>query len=92
MRGAKVFLVGPEWETTFGGEFLGEDLAVLGKLPDHVADALSKAERPAVILGGAALAKGALGAGLALASRSTFVREGAYGSMRSTSPPRGWAG
>ncbi len=75
-RGAKVFLVGPEWETTFGGEFLGEDLAVLGKLPDHVADALSKAERPAVILGGAALAKGALGAGLALASRFNLVREG----------------
>ncbi|MET0586944.1 MAG: NADH-quinone oxidoreductase subunit NuoG, partial [Novosphingobium sp.] len=32
-RGAKVFLVGPEWETTFGGQFLGDDLSVLGNLP-----------------------------------------------------------
>jgi NADH-quinone oxidoreductase subunit G len=75
-KGAKVFLVGPAWETTFGGEFLGEDISVLGKLPDHVADALAKAERPAVILGGAALAKGALGAGLGLVSRFNLVRDG----------------
>jgi NADH-quinone oxidoreductase subunit G len=75
-RGAKVFLVGPEWETTFGGEFLGDDLALLGQLPDHVADALTKAERPAVILGGAALAKGALDAGLGLVSRFNLVKDG----------------
>jgi NADH-quinone oxidoreductase subunit G len=75
-KGAKVFLIGPEWETTFGGEFLGEDLSALGKLPDHVADALTKAERPAVIMGGAALAKGALGAGLGLVSQFNLVREG----------------
>jgi NADH-quinone oxidoreductase subunit G len=75
-KGAKVFLIGPEWETTFGGEFLGDDLSLLGKLPDHVADALAKAERPAVILGGAALAKGALGAGLGLVSQFNLVREG----------------
>ena len=74
-RGAKVFLVGPEWETTFGGEFLGDDLSVLGKLPDHVGEALSKAERPAVILGGAALAKGALDAGLALVGQFNLVRD-----------------
>jgi len=75
-RGARVFLVGPEWETTFGGEFLGDDLSLLGQLPEHVGEALSKAERPAVILGGAALAKGALGAGLALAGRFNLVRDG----------------
>jgi len=75
-RGAKVFLIGPEWETTFRGEFLGDDLSVLGKLPDHVSEALSKAERPAVILGGAALAKGALGAGLALVGQFNLVRDG----------------
>jgi NADH-quinone oxidoreductase subunit G len=75
-RGAKVFLVGPAWETTFGGEFIGEDLAVLGNLPQHVADALGKAERPAVILGGVALARGALGAGLALAAQFNLVRDG----------------
>ena len=31
--GAKVFVVGPEWETTYPGEFLGDDLAVLDNLP-----------------------------------------------------------
>jgi NADH-quinone oxidoreductase subunit G len=75
-NGARVFLIGPEWETTFGGEFIGEDVSVLASLPDHVADALAKAERPAVILGGAALAKGALGAGLDLVSRFNLVKEG----------------
>ncbi|RZK03690.1 MAG: NADH-quinone oxidoreductase subunit G [Novosphingobium sp.] len=75
-KGAKVFLVGQEWETTFGGEFLGEDLSVLGNLPAHVSEALSKAERPAVILGGAALAKGALGAGLGLVGQFNLVRDG----------------
>jgi NADH-quinone oxidoreductase subunit G len=75
-KGAKVFLLGPEWETTFGGEFLGDDLSLLGKLPDHVTEALTKAERPAVILGGAALAKSALGAGLGLVSQFNLVKDG----------------
>ena len=75
-KGAKVFLIGPEWETTFGGEFLSEDLSLLGNLPAHVADALGKAARPAVILGGAALAKGALGAGLSLVGQFNLVRDG----------------
>ncbi|EQB12008.1 NADH-quinone oxidoreductase subunit NuoG [Novosphingobium lindaniclasticum] len=74
-RGAKVFLVGPEWETTFGGEFLGEDLSVLGNLPQAVVDALSNAKRPAVILGGAALGRGGLEAGLALAGQFNLVRD-----------------
>ncbi|MFC0683783.1 NADH-quinone oxidoreductase subunit NuoG [Novosphingobium clariflavum] len=74
-RGAKVFLVGPEWETTFGGQFLGEDLSVLGNLPQNVADALSNAKRPAVILGGAALGRGGLEAGLALAAQFNLVRD-----------------
>ncbi|MDZ4306531.1 NADH-quinone oxidoreductase subunit NuoG, partial [Allopontixanthobacter sp.] len=59
-RGAKVFVVGPEWETTFPATFLGDDVAVLGKLPKPVSEAFKGAERPAIILGGAALAKGAL--------------------------------
>ncbi|AOR75850.1 NADH-quinone oxidoreductase subunit NuoG [Novosphingobium resinovorum] len=73
-RGAKVFLIGPEWETTFGGEFLGEDLSLIGNLPGHVAEALSGAKRPAVILGGAALGRGGLEAGLALAGQFNLVR------------------
>ncbi len=60
-RGAKVFVIGPVWETTYPAEFLGGDIGLLGNLPPHVAHALEAAERPAVIVGGAGLAKGALG-------------------------------
>ena len=66
-RGAKVFVVGPHWETTYPAEFLGNDLGVLNSLPKEVSDVFTKAERPAVIVGGAAL-KGAHGRALALAS------------------------
>ncbi|CCA93511.1 MULTISPECIES: NADH-quinone oxidoreductase subunit NuoG [unclassified Novosphingobium] len=73
--GAKVFLVGPEWETTFGGEFLGDDLSVLGKLPAHVGEALKGAARPAIIVGGAGLGRGGLEAALALAGEFNLVRD-----------------
>ena len=66
-RGAKVFVVGPHWETTYPAEFLGNDLGVLNSLPKEVSDVFTKAERPAVIVGGAAL-KGAHGKAMALAS------------------------
>jgi NADH-quinone oxidoreductase subunit G len=75
-RGAKVFVVGPEWDATYPVSNLGNDLAVLDKLPKEAADALAKAERPALILGGAGLGKGALGACLALAAKFKLVREG----------------
>ena len=75
-RGAKVFVVGPHWDTTYPAEFLGEDLSVLGKLEGHVEDAFKNADRPAIIMGGAALAKGALGAGLAFAEQFRLVRDG----------------
>ncbi|TYC86743.1 NADH-quinone oxidoreductase subunit NuoG [Novosphingobium sp. BW1] len=74
-RGAKVFLIGPEWETTFGGEFLGEDLSVLNQLPQHVWDALLNAKRPAMIVGGAGLGRGGLEASLSIASQLKLVRE-----------------
>ena len=73
-RGAKVFLVGPEWETTFGGEFIGADRSVLGNLPQAVTDAFSSAKRPAVIVGGAGLAAGGLGAALSLVGPFNLVR------------------
>ena len=75
-RGARVFVVGPQWDTTYPAQFLGEDLAVLGELPKDVVDAFAGADRPAIIMGGAALAKGALGAGLAFAETHKLVREG----------------
>ncbi|MBL8656836.1 MAG: NADH-quinone oxidoreductase subunit G [Altererythrobacter sp.] len=64
--GAKVFIVGPYWDPTYPAEFLGDDAGILEKLPKNVSEALEKAERPAVILGGAGLAAGALDAALAL--------------------------
>jgi len=73
--GAKVFLIGPEWDTTFGGEFLGEDLSLLSKLPKAAADAFKAAKRPAVIVGGAGLGRGGLEAALALSGKLKLVRE-----------------
>ncbi|MBO9517365.1 MAG: NADH-quinone oxidoreductase subunit G [Porphyrobacter sp.] len=75
-RGAKVFIVGPHWEPTYAAEFLGDDASVLGNLPAHVGEAMSKAERPAVIVGGAGLVAGALAPALALAVQWNLVREG----------------
>ena len=74
--GAKVFVVGPEWETTYPATFLGEDLAVLNTIPAALSDAMKAAERPAVILGGAALAKGTLGAALTLIEAFDLVKDG----------------
>ena len=75
-RGAKVFVVGPEWDATYPVTNLGNDLAVLDKLPAAAEAALKGAERPALILGGAGLGKGALGACLALADKYKLVRDG----------------
>jgi NADH-quinone oxidoreductase subunit G len=74
-RGARVFAVGPETDLTYKVEWLGADLSVLGSLPDHVAEAFGKAERPMVIVGGAGL-KGAHGAALKLAESLNLIREG----------------
>jgi NADH-quinone oxidoreductase subunit G len=69
-RGAKVFGIGPEVDLTYGVEWLGNDLALLGRLPE----ALAKAERPVMIVGPGALAAGGLGA--ALGASATFVKSG----------------
>ncbi|MGE3420319.1 MAG: NADH-quinone oxidoreductase subunit NuoG [Bradyrhizobium sp.] len=75
--GAKVFAVGPEVDLTYPVEWLGDDLAAVTSLPKQVTDAFAKAERPAVIVGGAALkAQGGQGATLALAKSLNLVREG----------------
>ena len=66
MKGAKVFVVGPHWDTTYPAEFLGDDAGVLHDLPHHVTEAIAKAVRPAVIVGGAGLAAGAFDAALAI--------------------------
>jgi len=74
--GAKIFVVGPEWETTYPAEFLGEDLKVLNRVPKALGDAMKAAEHPAVILGGAALAKGALAPALKLVDKFGLVKDG----------------
>jgi len=75
-KGGKIFAMGPEFELDMKVEWLGDDLSLLGKLPDAVADAFAKAERPAVIVGPGALAGGALGAALALVGPLGLIKDG----------------
>jgi NADH-quinone oxidoreductase subunit G len=74
-KGAKVFAIGPETDLTYKVEWLGNDLSLLGKLPKAAADAFKDAQRPMIIVGGAAL-KGAHGAALALAKTLGVVKDG----------------
>ncbi len=74
-QGACVFVVGPEWETTYPAQFLGEKLSVLNRVPKALGDAMKAAERPAVILGAAALAQGALGPALKLVDKFGLVKD-----------------
>ncbi|MCP9223330.1 NADH-quinone oxidoreductase subunit NuoG [Erythrobacter sp. LQ02-29] len=74
-HGAKVFVVGPHWDTTYDAEFLGDDAAMLHDLPAHVGEAFAKAERPAVIVGAGGLAAGALQAALGFVAEWNLVRE-----------------
>jgi len=75
-QGAKVFVIGPEWETTYPATFLGQDMKVLNRIPKALGDAMKAAERPAVILGGAALSKGALAPALKLVDKFGLVKDG----------------
>lgn len=74
-KGAKVFAIGPETDLTYKVDWLGADLAVLGKLPAAVTDAFAKAQRPMMIVGGAAM-KGAQGATLALVDTLGLIKDG----------------
>ncbi|PZO75429.1 MAG: NADH-quinone oxidoreductase subunit G [Sphingomonas taxi] len=74
-KGAKVFAIGPETDLTYKVEWLGDDLALLGNLPDAVTEAFGKAERPMVIVGGGAL-KGGHGATLKLVDTLGLVKDG----------------
>ncbi|WP_296716405.1 NADH-quinone oxidoreductase subunit NuoG [Erythrobacter sp.] len=73
--GAKVFVVGPEWDTTFPATFLGSDLKILNRVPKELGDVMKSAKRPAVIVGAAALAKGALPAALKLVDKFGLVKD-----------------
>ena len=69
-------MIGLEWETTFQATFLGADISVLSNLPSDLVKHFHEAERPAIIMGGAALAKGALMRGSAAAEQLKVVRDG----------------
>jgi len=76
-KGVPIFAVGPEVDLTYPVEWIGDDLALLGKLPAAVSEAFKGASRPAVIVGEGALAvDGAFDAALALATSLDLVREG----------------
>jgi len=74
-RGAKVFAIGPQVDLTYNLTWLGNDLGLLGKLPKDVTDAFANAQRPAVIVGGGALAAGQ-GAAQALVDKLGLVKDG----------------
>jgi NADH-quinone oxidoreductase subunit G len=69
-KGAQVFAIGPMVDLAFPVTWLGDDLKLLGKLPD----AFAKAERPVMIAGPGALAAGALGA--VLKASGPFIKTG----------------
>jgi NADH-quinone oxidoreductase subunit G len=75
-HGAKIYAIGAEIDLTYKVEWLGNDMALLGNLPDAVADVFKGAKRPALIMGGGSLAvEGAHGAALALAEAFGMVRD-----------------
>jgi NADH-quinone oxidoreductase subunit G len=80
-RGAKVFVIGPQTDLTYKVTWLGADTGILTKLPQALADALTGAERPAVIVGGGALKlEGVHGAALALVKQFNLVRANESGN------------
>jgi NADH dehydrogenase/NADH:ubiquinone oxidoreductase 75 kD subunit (chain G) len=79
--GAKVYIIGPEWDPTYPATFLGSDLKILNRVPKELGDVMKSAKRPAVILGAAALAKGALPAALKLVDKFGLVRTNEDGSV-----------
>ena len=72
--GAKVFNLGPEVDLTYPVTQLGDDAGLLGDLPKAIIDALTKAERPAMIVGMGGVAS--LAAVHALAAKHDLVRDG----------------
>ncbi|WP_028970530.1 NADH-quinone oxidoreductase subunit NuoG [Sphingomonas sp. URHD0057] len=75
-KGGKVFAIGPEVDLGMKVQWLGNDLKLLGDLPKTVTDGFVRAERPAVIVGGGALAAGAQGASLALVDTLGLIKDG----------------
>ena len=75
-RGAKVFAIGPVVDLGYKVEYLGDDLSLIGNLPKKAADAFAAAAKPALIIGGGALGRGAMGATIVAAASLNLVRDG----------------
>jgi NADH-quinone oxidoreductase subunit G len=74
---SKVYGIGPAHDLTYPVEWLGDEAGLVAKLPKAVADALAKAERPAIIIGmGALKVPGMLAAVQKLAAKAKVVRDG----------------
>jgi NADH-quinone oxidoreductase subunit G len=74
---SRVFGIGEPVDLTYKCDWLGNDAALLAKPPKALLDALSAAERPAIIIGMAALKlPGVLAAAQALGAKVKIVREG----------------
>ncbi|MBB4617759.1 NADH-quinone oxidoreductase subunit NuoG [Sphingomonas abaci] len=74
-KGAKVFAIGPETDLTYKVEWLGQDLSILGNLPEALVKTFVGASKPMVIVGGAAL-KGGHGAALKLVDTLGLIKDG----------------
>jgi NADH-quinone oxidoreductase subunit G len=76
-RGTKVFSIGADIDQSYKVEQLGNDASLVANLPEAALEALSKAERPMIIVGGGALSvDGVHGAALALADKVGAVKDG----------------
>jgi NADH-quinone oxidoreductase subunit G len=76
-KGAKVFAIGPEIDLTYKVTWLGNDAGLLAKLPAEVVELFTAAQRPALIMGGGALAvDGVHGAALALVKTLGLIKDG----------------
>lgn len=74
-KGGMIFAIGREIDLGMKVEWLGNDLKLLGDLPRAVTHAFAAAERPAVIVGGGAMAA-AQGATLALVDKLGLIKDG----------------
>ena len=75
-RGARIFAIGEPVNLTYPVTWLGNDLGLLGNLPQDVTAAFANAQRPALIVGGGALKAGAQGATLALVGPLGLIKDG----------------
>ena len=71
---SRVFAIGPELDLTYPVTWLGDDLAVLAKLPKELTEGLAGAERPAIIIGTGGAS--AIGAAMKIAAKYELVRDG----------------